>query len=168
MRAYRKIDSFRGDASVLTWLTSIVLNEARGRLRKRRTMVDLEQVEVATDDSHQVLRFPSKFGSEDPAVSASRAQIRHLLEGAIDQLPSTFRTVYMMRDVEECTVEETATLLDINPATVKTRLHRARRLLRASLEGSLATTMTEAFPFMGDRCARVSDAVMRRLETETD
>lgn len=168
MRAYRKIDSFRGDASVLTWLTSIVLNEARGRLRKRRTMVDLEQMEVATDDSHQVLRFPSKFGSEDPAVSASRAQIRHLLEGAIDQLPSTFRTVYMMRDVEECTVEETATLLDINPATVKTRLHRARRLLRASLEGSLATTMTEAFPFMGDRCARVSDAVMRRLETETD
>lgn len=168
MRAYRKLDSFRGDASVLTWLTSIVLNEARGRLRKRRTMVGLEQVDIATDDSHQVIRFPSKFGSEDPAVSASREQIRHLLEGAIDQLPSTFRTVYMMRDVEECTVEETASLLEINPATVKTRLHRARRLLQASLEGTLATTMTEAFPFMGQACARVANAVMARLDAESE
>lgn len=168
MRAFRKLDSFRGDATVLTWLTSIVLNEARGRLRKRRTMVGLEQVELAVDDSHQVIRFPSKFGSEDPAAAASREQIRHLLEEAIDKLPSSFRTVYMMRDVEECSVEETASLLEINPATVKTRLHRARRLLRASLEGTLAATMTEAFPFMGQRCARVSSAVMARLEAELD
>ncbi len=164
MRAYNKLDSFRGDSTLLTWLTSIVLNEARGRLRKRHTMVGLEQVDAASDDTHQIIQFPSKFGSEDPAVSAARSQIRHLLEHAIDELPESFRTVYMMREVEECSIEETATLLAIKPETVKTRLHRARRLLRASLQGQLATTLSEAFPFMGVRCARVTDAVMARLE----
>jgi len=166
MRAYHKLDSFRGDSTLLTWLTSIVLNEARGRLRKRHTMVGLEQVDAAADDTHQIIQFPSKFGSEDPAVSAARAQIRHLLEHAIDELPESFRTVYMMREVEECSVEETASLLAIKPETVKTRLHRARRLLRTSLHGTLAATMSEAFPFMGQRCARVADAVMARLEAE--
>lgn len=165
MRAYRKLDTFRGDAALLTWLTSIVLNEARGRLRKRRNMVGVEQIDMAADDSH-VVAFPSKFGSEDPAVGAARAQIRHLLERAIDELPPAFRTVYMMREVEECSVEETATQLDIKPETVKTRLFRARRQLRASLQGTLAATLTDAFPFMGERCARVSDAVMARLEAE--
>lgn len=166
MRAYSKLDMFRGDSTLLTWLTSIVLNEARGRLRKRHTMVDLEQVDAAPDDTHQILRFPSRFGSEDPAVSAARAQVRHLLEDAIDTLPDAFRTVYMMREVEECTVEETAVALEIKPETVKTRLYRARRLLRSSLQGSLAASMSEAFPFMGVRCARVTDAVMARLESE--
>lgn len=166
MRAYNKLDTFRGDSTLATWLTSIVLNEARGRLRKRHTMVGLEQVDAATDDSHQVLRFPSKFGSEDPATSAARAQIRRLLEHAIDELPAAFRTVYMLRDVEECSTEETATSLAIKPETVKTRLHRARRLLRATLHDSLSDTMSEAFPFMGQRCARVTAAVMARLEAE--
>ncbi|EIL97941.1 RNA polymerase subunit sigma [Rhodanobacter thiooxydans] len=166
MRAYDKLDSFRGDSTLLTWLTSIVLNEARGRLRKRHTMVGLEQVDAAPDDTHQIVQFPSKFGSEDPAAAAARMQIRHLLEDAIDELPRAFRTVYMMREVEECSVEETASLLTIKPETVKTRLHRARRLLRTSLQGSLAGTMGEVFPFMGQRCARVADAVMARLEAE--
>lgn len=167
MRAYHKLDSFRGDSTLLTWLTSIVLNEARGRLRKRHAMVGLEQIDAAPDDTHQIIQFPSRFGNEDPAVSAARAQIRHLLEHAIDELPEAFRTVYMMREVEECTVEETAQLLAIKPETVKTRLHRARRLLRTSLQGTLAATMSEAFPFMGQRCARVTDAVMARLEVES-
>jgi len=167
MRAYDKLDSFRGTSTLLTWLTSIVLNEARGRLRKRHTMVGLEQIDAAPDDSHQIIQFPSKFGNEDPEVSAARTQIRHLLEHAIDELPEAFRTVYILREVEECTVEETAQLLSIKPETVKTRLHRARRLLRTSLQGTLAETMSEAFPFMGQRCARVTEAVMARLEAES-
>lgn len=166
MRAYDKLDTFRGDSALLSWMTSIVLNEARGRLRKRHTMVGLEQVDAAVDDSHQVIQFPSKFGSEDPAVGAARAQFRHLLEHAIDELSPPFRTVYMLRDVEECSIEETATLLAIKPETVKTRLHRARRQLRTSLQGHLANTLNEAFPFMGVRCARVTDAVMARLDSE--
>ncbi|MEO8998785.1 MAG: RNA polymerase sigma factor [Rhodanobacter sp.] len=166
MRAYNKLDTFRGDSTLLTWLTSIVLNEARGRLRKRHAMVGLEQIDAAPDDSHRIIQFPSKFGNEDPAVSAARAQICHLLEHAIDELPEAFRTVYVLREIEECTVEETASQLAIKPETVKTRLHRARRLLRTSLQGTLATTMSEAFPFMGLRCARVTEAVMTRLEAE--
>ena len=125
-------------------------------------MVGLEQIDAAPDDSHQVIQFPSRFGSEDRAVSAARAQIRQLLEHAIDELPEAFRTVYMMCEVEQCTVEETATLPSIRPETVKTRLHRARRLLRASLHGTLG----EAFPFMGQRCARGAEAVMEWLEVE--
>jgi RNA polymerase sigma-70 factor (ECF subfamily) len=167
MRAYYKLDSFRGDSTLLTWLTTIVLNEARGRLRKRRTMVGLEQVDAASDDTHQIIQFPSKFGSEDPAASAARAEIRHLLEHAIDQLPPAFRIVYMMREVEECSVEETAHQLGIKAETVKTRLHRARRLLRAALRDRLATNLVEAFPFMGERCARVTDAVMAQLDAES-
>jgi RNA polymerase sigma-70 factor (ECF subfamily) len=166
LRAYRKLDSFRGDSTLLTWLTSIVLNEARGRLRKRHSMVGLEQIDAAPHDSHQVIQFPSKFGNEDPAVSAARAQIRHLLEHAIDELPEAFRTVYVMREIEECTVEETASQLGIKPDTVKTRLHRARRLLRTSLQDTLAATLNEAFPFMGQRCARMTEAVMARLATK--
>ncbi len=164
MRAFHKLDSFRGDSTLSTWLTTIVLNEARGRLRKRRLMVGLEQVDAAPDDTHQVIQFPSKFGSEDPAAAAARAQIRHLLEHAIDELPPAFRVVYIMREVEDCSVDETASQLGIKPATVKTRLHRARRLLRSSLHDQLANTISDAFPFMGKRCARVTDAVMARLD----
>ncbi|EQD32214.1 RNA polymerase, sigma-24 subunit, ECF subfamily [mine drainage metagenome] len=163
LRAYHKLDSFRGDSTLLTWLTSIVLNEARGRLRKRHSMVGLEQIDAAPDDTHQIIQFPSRFGNEDPAVSAARAQIRHLLEHAIDGLPETLRTVYVMRELEECTVEETAIQLRIKPETIRTRLHRARRLLRASLQATLADTLSEAFPFMGRRCARLTEAVMARL-----
>ena len=168
MRAYHKLDSFRGDSSLLTWLTTIVLNEARGRLRKRHPMVGLEQVDAASDDTHQIIQFPSKFGSEDPAVSAARAEIRRLLEHAIDELPPAFRIVYMMREVEEYSAEETASQLGIKAETVKTRLHRARRQLRSSLHDQLASTMGEAFPFMGKRCARVTDAVMARLDAAGD
>ena len=168
MRAYHKLDSFRGDSTLLTWLTSIVLNEARGRLRKRHTMVGLEQVDAASDDTHQVIQFPSKYGSEDPAASAARSQIRHLLEQAIDGLPPAFRIVYMMREVEEFSVEETASQLGVKAETVKTRLHRARRLLRLALHDRLACSLGEAFPFMGKRCARVSDAVMARLDAESN
>ncbi|HVC16702.1 MAG TPA: sigma factor-like helix-turn-helix DNA-binding protein, partial [Rhodanobacter sp.] len=81
----------------------------------------------------------------------------------IDELPEAFRTVYVMREIEECTVEETASQLAIKPETVKTRLHRARRLLRTSLQGTLAATLSEAFPFQGQRCARMTEAVMARL-----
>jgi RNA polymerase sigma-70 factor (ECF subfamily) len=165
-RAYHKLDSFRGDSTLLTWLTTIVLNEARGRLRKRRTLVGLEQVDAASDDTHQILQFPSKYGSEDPAASAARAEIRHLLEHAIDKLPPAFRIVYMLREVEECSVEETASQLAVKPETVKTRLHRARRLLRLALRDRLADTLGEAFPFMGQRCARVTNAVMAQLDAE--
>lgn len=161
--AFEHLDRFRGDAALLTWLTRIVLNEAHGRLRKRRHLVDIEQIEAGGADASRIVPFPAKFGNEDPAASAARAQIRGLVEHAIDALPEPYRVVFVMRDIEECTVLETADSLGIRPETVKTRLHRARRLLRTALQDSVAATLTEAFPFLGARCLRMTDNVLQQL-----
>lgn len=79
-------------------------------------------------------------------------------------MPEPFRIVFVMREIEECTVEETASSLELRSETVKTRLHRARRLLRAALQDTLSATLSDAFPFLGPRCDRMSDAVLRRLD----
>jgi RNA polymerase sigma-70 factor (ECF subfamily) len=157
-RAFRAIGGFRGEAGLSTWLTRIVLNEARGRLRARRPTVAVEAIDTA-----QVLVFPSRLGGEDPEASAGRAEVRRLLERAVDALPAPFRLVFMMREVEECTVEETAQALGLKPQTVKTRLHRARRMLRQALDAELADVLTGAYPFLGARCARITEAVLARL-----
>lgn len=161
--AYEKLHTFRGEAALLTWMTRIVLNEAYGRLRQRRNTVDIDQIE-ASQASDRIVQFPSKFGNEDPAASAARAQIRKLVEHAIEELPEPFRIVFVMREIEECTVEETAYGLDLRPETVKTRLYRARRLLRAALHDNLATTLGDAFPFLGPRCERMTTTVLKRLD----
>ena len=128
--AFAKLDGFRGEASLLTWMTRIVLNECYGRLRKRRPTVDIEQIEAAQQRGDgRILMFPTRYGSEDPAADASRAQMRMLIERAIDALPEPFRVVFVMRDVEECSIEETAAALAIRAETVKTRLHRARSVV---------------------------------------
>ena len=167
VHAYEKLATFRGDASLLTWLTRIVLNEAYGRLRQRRHTVDIDQIEVAQADAGRVVAFPAKFCSEDPLASAARDQVRRLVEHAVDGLPEPFRIVFVMREIEECTVEETAASLDLKAETVKTRLHRARRLLRAALQDTLSTSLGDAFPFLGPRCDRVTESVMQRLEAVT-
>jgi RNA polymerase sigma-70 factor (ECF subfamily) len=166
VNAFEHLGGFRGEASVSTWLTRIVLNEARGRLRARRPTVDVEQIEVAQGEAGRVLAFPARFGAEDPASSAARREIRLLLERAIDALPEPFRLVFVMREIEECTVEETAECLGLRPETVKTRLHRARQRLRASLEDALAPALGDAFPFLGARCDRIAATVIARLEAD--
>lgn len=161
-RAFAAIAGFRGEAGIATWLTRIVLNEAHGRLRSRRPTTDLDEVEMA-QASAQVLPFPGRNGPEDPEADAARAQIRRILEGAIDDLPEPFRLVFILREVEELSVEETAAHLGIRPETVKTRLHRARRRLREALDAQLADVMVGAYPFLGARCERITEAVLRRL-----
>lgn len=165
VHAFEKLATFRGDASLLTWLTRIVLNEAYGRLRQRRLTVNVDRIEASQTDVGRVVLFPAKFGSEDPAAAAARQQVRTLIENAVDALPEPFRIVFVMREIEECTVEETAASLELRPETVKTRLHRARRLLRTALQDTLSATLSDAFPFLGPRCDRMSDAVLRRLDT---
>lgn len=164
--AFEKLPTFRGDAALLTWLTRIVLNEAHGRLRRLRLVVDVEQIEASQMDNASILPFPAKFGDEDPAAAAAREQARRLIEQAIDHLPEPFRIVFVMREIENCTVEETAASLDLRPETVKTRLHRARRLLRAALHDTLSETLHDVFPFLGARCDRMTDAVMQRLRMQ--
>jgi RNA polymerase sigma-70 factor (ECF subfamily) len=162
-RAFAKFDTFRGEAGVLTWLTRIVINEARGRLRKRRLTVGVEQLEAAQASGGEVIMFPTSPAAQNPEADVARAQIRRMLEHAVDDLPESFRTVFILRDVDDCSIEETAAALGIKPETVKTRLHRARRLMRKALDEKLAATMTEAFPFLGARCQRITDAVLARL-----
>jgi RNA polymerase sigma-70 factor, ECF subfamily len=163
VRAFAKLSDFRGEASIYTWLTRIVLNEAHGRLRRRRHTVELSAVESAQAGEGRILMFPSALMSDDPERDAALAETRRLLERAVDALPEAFRLVFIMREVEDCSIAETAANLGVKPQTVKTRLHRARRLLRESLDAQLASALTGAFPFLGARCQRITAAVLARM-----
>jgi RNA polymerase sigma-70 factor, ECF subfamily len=168
VRAFAALGEFRGDSGLPTWLTRIVMNEALGRMRRRRPTENIEAIDRAIEQGDtRVIMFPGVQASPSPEVAAARAEVRRLLEAAIDELPESFRLVFMMRDVEEMSIEETATSLDIRPETVKTRLHRARRLLRKNLDGRLSTVLRDTFPFQGARCARITQAVMPRLGLES-
>ncbi|MGO9698435.1 MAG: RNA polymerase sigma factor [Xanthobacteraceae bacterium] len=167
LRAFFNLSKFRGESSLTTWLTRIALNEALGRKRKQRAMVTLETVETAQETSAQIIKFPAMTTETDPERSAAQHEIRKLLERAMDALPEPFRVVFVMRDVEEISIEEAATHLGIRPETVKTRLYRARRLLRQSLGGQLASTLKDTFPFAGARCARITEAVLSRLRKDS-
>lgn len=162
VRGFRALANFRQEAQLATWLTRIVINEARGRLRRRRITVDVAELDKP-GAMGQVLRFPGAPENMDPEHMAARSQIRRLLESAIDVLPEHYRAVFVMRDVEGMSTEETAAALALVPETVKTRLHRARAALRTALEQQLASGIEDAFPFDGVRCDRLTDAVLARL-----
>jgi RNA polymerase sigma-70 factor, ECF subfamily len=164
VRAFTHLDGFRGEAQLSTWLTRIALNEALGRHRRRRTTVGLKDIDAISDQGEaRVIYLPSARQDSDPEAAAARGEVRRLLERAVDQLPDHFRVVFMLRDIEEMSVEETASHLGLRPETVETRLHRARRLLREALNKTLASTLTDVFPCAGARCARITDAVLERL-----
>ena len=164
VRAFGSLGQFRGNSSLATWLTRITLNEALGRLRRQRHMVDLEVLDAEPSGKTQIIPFPLMPVAADPERAAAQRQIRNLIEGAIDDLPEIFRVVFVMRDVEGLSIEETADFLGMPPATVKTRLHRARLQLRRALDEQLASTLTEAFPFDGKRCRQSADKVLARLQ----
>jgi RNA polymerase sigma-70 factor (ECF subfamily) len=164
VRAFTHLDGFRGEAQLSTWLTRIVLNEALGRLRRRRLTVGLKDIDAISDQGEaRVIYLPSARQDSDPESAAARAEVRRLLERAVDQLPDHFRVVFMLRDIEEMSVEETASHLGLRPETVKTRLHRARRLLREALNKTLASALADVFPCAGARCTRITEAVLKRL-----
>ncbi len=166
VRAFTGLSGFRGEAGLSTWLTRIVLNEAYGRLRRRRAVVDWENVETVLAAEAQVIPFPSSSSQLDPERTMAQHEIRQILERAIDALPEPFRIVLVARLVEEMSVEETASLLGLRPETVKTRLHRARLLLRGDLEQKIGPMLTDTFPFAGARCERIADAVIERLRQQ--
>jgi RNA polymerase sigma-70 factor (ECF subfamily) len=166
-RAFTHLDGFRGEAQLSTWLTRIALNEALGRLRRRRTTVDLSNIDAINDQGDaRVILLPSARQDSDPEAAVARAEVRRLLERAVDQLPDPFRMVFVLRDIEEMSTEETAFQLGLRPETVKTRLHRARRLLRQSLDRTLSSAVNDVFPCAGARCTRITDVVLARLGIE--
>src|SRR5687768_13913994 len=130
VHAFTHLSEFRAEARLSTWLTRIALNEALGRRRQRRPTVDVKAIEA--------MAAPFSTHELDPEHAAALADIRRLLERAVRGLPERYRIVFVMRDVEEMSIEETALLLDLRPQTVSTRLHRARKLLRQSLQDKLA------------------------------
>jgi RNA polymerase sigma-70 factor, ECF subfamily len=163
LRAFSGIGEFRNEASLMTWLTSITLNEARGRLRKRRKIVNLKVVDEADST---IVYLTGTSATPDPEAEAGRSQARRMMERAIDRLPEDFRIVFVLRGIEGCNVEETAAQLGLNPQTVKTRLHRARRLLRLELEQQFSAGISGVFPFLGSRCSRITERVIARLSSE--
>ena len=162
VRAFTGLHLFRGDAAFGTWITRIAMNEALGRLRRRRPTVDWETYGANRNEA-EIINFPASAASIDPEKTMAQSEVRAVLEHAIDELPDTFRAVFVTRIVEGMSVEETADLFGLQPETVKTRLHRARVLLRAELDRQLGPALTCTFPFGGRRCERVTLVVVRRI-----
>jgi RNA polymerase sigma-70 factor, ECF subfamily len=163
LEAFRHAGTFRGDAQVSTWLTRIVINQSLMRLRRQKRDRVVVPFGGEGADGPAGAEEPADERSESPAASTLRAELRRLLERRIDELPAAFRTVFVMRDVEEMSVQETADLLGIPQATVRTRLFRARALLRQALTRDLDTATIDVFAFAGERCDRIVSAVLARL-----
>jgi RNA polymerase sigma-70 factor, ECF subfamily len=162
VRAFTHLSDFRGASSLGTWLSRIAMNEALGRLRRARPSVELDQLPHGALEA-QIIQFPLTSATDDPEKSMAQREIRHVVEGAIDELPGAFRLVFIARVLEGLSVEETAETLELKPETVKTRLHRARTMLRDNVERKIGPVVMEAFPFAGRRCDRLTDAVLKRL-----
>jgi RNA polymerase sigma-70 factor, ECF subfamily len=166
VRAFAALADFRGESSLATWLSRIVLNEAMGRLRRRRPTVDVTAMENRQPSPGEVIPFPLASSQPDPERTMAQRQIQVLLERAIDDLPEPFRMVLVARVVEGMSIEDTADLLGLRPETVKTRLHRARGLLRQTLEKEIGPVLMDAFPFDGWRCDRMTNAVLARISRQ--
>ena len=162
LKAYRALDQFRGESKISTWLVRITANEALMRLRKRARTAEIVELHASPVSDEVAVRK-----EEQPENLAARKQLRSLLESKIDALPEAFRPVFILRGLEEFSVEETAAALDIPEATVRTRFFRARSLLREALSNEIDLVFDEAFGFAGARCDRVVANVLARLSEET-
>ncbi len=163
LKAYRALGQFRGDSKISPWLVRITANEALMRLRKRARTAEIVDLHASPVPEEAAVRK-----EEQPESQAARKELRGLLESKIDALPEAFRTVFILRGMEEFSVEETAAALDIPEATVRTRFFRARSLLREALSSEIDLVFDEAFGFAGARCDRVVANVLARLREETD
>ena len=165
LRAWRALGSFRAESRLSTWLVRIVTNEALGRLRRSRVQViPLEAALISSDPATQSALTSAP--DQDPEPSALRGQERKLMETRIDLLPDVYRTVFMLRAVEEMSVAEVAHALEIPEATVRTRYFRARNLLREGFTGQTETALSEVFAFAGARCDRLVVTVLDRARAE--
>jgi RNA polymerase sigma-70 factor, ECF subfamily len=162
MRAFTHLDGFRGESGLSTWLSRIAINEALGRVRKRKVHVELGELPEATLEA-QIIKFPVSCAAGDPEKSMAQREIQRVVEHAVDELPDMFRMVLIARVMEGMNVEETAELLGVKPETVKTRLYRARAMLRENVEKKIGPVMMDAFPFAGQRCERLTEIVLKRL-----
>jgi len=163
LSAFSSIGAFEGRSALSTWLIRIVINEALGRRRaaeRRRRQLEKEGIAVLDDYRETLMRGSV---AEGPDVAIAREQIRVLLEQAVAQLPESFRSVFVLRDVEGLSSEETAEILDVPLGTVKTRLHRSRRKLKELLAPEVKGVLSGTFPFAGSDCAALAEKVLAKL-----
>jgi RNA polymerase sigma-70 factor (ECF subfamily) len=165
LQAWRSIGQFRADARLSTWLTRIVINEALARTRKNARRADIMPLHRAAEPADH----SSEASMDDsPETGALRAETRALLEKSIDALPDQFRTVFVLRALEEMSGEEVAACLDIPEATVRSRFFRARALLRAALAQDVDRAFEQAFSFDGARCDRIVAGVLAQLDNNNN
>lgn len=158
VRAYEHLNQFAGKAAFSTWLTRIAIHEALARKRRRGRMEELDA--LPNGDVMSIL----KSSAPTPESGAAQAEMRRILEEAIDGLPETYRTVVMLREVEEMSVAETAESLGVTDAVVKTRLHRAHAILRKELYSRAQGGAADLYQFHAVRCDRVVKAVFERIK----
>jgi RNA polymerase sigma-70 factor (ECF subfamily) len=159
LQAYRALGSFRGESKLSTWLVRITANVAL--MRRRREVRAMLAIPI--DGTADAVAREGVSRTPGPDSEAQRAEMQRLLEARIDALPASYRTVFVLRALEELTVEETAAALAIPEATVRTRYFRARGLLRESMADDIDTTLGDAFAFAGMRCDRISGGVLAVL-----
>jgi RNA polymerase sigma-70 factor, ECF subfamily len=159
VRAYQFLHQFAGDSAFSTWLTRIAVNESLRRLRLRKRVSQLDEFDPEDESPMDVVEM-----SPDPEQSASSTETARILEQAILDLPYQFRTVVMLRDVEQMSTAETAAALELSQENVKVRLHRGHALMRNWMFARLGENSKSAFGFMGDRCDHVVVSVFARIE----
>jgi RNA polymerase sigma-70 factor (ECF subfamily) len=165
LRAWRALGSFRAESKLSTWLVRIVRNEALGRLRQATAQViPLEAAMNSPEPETQAALTESP--DRDPEQSLLRAQVRGIMEARIDRLPEAYRAVFMLRAVEEMSVEEVAVALELPEATVRTRFFRARGILREDLASEMDAALGDVFAFEGGRCDRIVSEVLARATSE--
>jgi RNA polymerase sigma-70 factor (ECF subfamily) len=162
LRAYRSLDGFRGEAKLSTWLVRIAANEALMRRRRRARTAAVFPLDAAAAPSEEWSTVMSD--RPGPEHDAARAEMRRIIEARIDSLPEGYRAVFVLRALEELTVEETAAALEIPEATVRTRFFRARALLRESLAREVDRGIEDAFSFAGERCDRIVANVLAAVK----
>ena len=164
VNAYRHLDQFAGRAMFSTWLTRIAVHEAFARARRRDRFDEQETVDDWDGDAMDSLKSPGP----DPERQAFAGELRALIESAIEALPEHYRAVFVMRAVEGMSTAESAACLDITEETTKTRLHRARTLLRDNLYQRAGVESAAAFSFQAPRCDRLVAAVLDRIEAASE
>jgi len=160
VRAYEHLNQFAGRAKFSTWLTRIAVHEALARQRRGNRYQELEPMSEREGDPMD--RFASL--TRNPEQQASNSEIRSFLEEAVDNLPDNYRSVFMLRDIEEMSTTDVAEVLEISEENVKVRLYRARALLRKSLYAHIGMQTKEAFNFHAIRCDRVVKDVFERIQ----
>lgn len=163
VRAYVRLEDFRGPNGFGAWLTRIAVNEALMRRRRPNAADPVGAHDFDEDTLQEEVMAGSNRVAPTPEQETANEQLGGLLERSIDRLPENYRVAFILREIEQLSLAETAASLDIPKATVKTRVHRARRLLQRMLSNELHEAIAQAYPFAGRRCDRTVETVFRRL-----